>query len=198
MLSSDIKQKELKYIDDINAALLLASAKKPRYVLYLVVLTIILGVTWAGFAEIDEVTVGVGKVIPSQQVQVIQNLEGGILKEILVQEGQRVTAGETLLSIDSTKFLSEYREQATQRDSLLARIGRLKLEIENVNVMSVDELKTLLAKSNSLSIKLTSLRIPKEIRAQQHSVYKEKLAGLLDRTRVIDQQVNQKKPALKS
>ncbi|GAA0296303.1 HlyD family type I secretion periplasmic adaptor subunit [Psychrosphaera haliotis] len=196
MLSSDIKQKELKYIDDINAALLLASAKKPRYVLYLVVLTIILGVTWAGFAEIDEVTVGVGKVIPSQQVQVIQNLEGGILKEILVQEGQRVTAGETLLSIDSTKFLSEYREQATQRDSLLARIGRLKLEIENVNVMSVDELKTLLAKSNSLSIKLTSLSIPKEIRAQQHSVYKEKLAALLDRSRVIDQQVNQKKASL--
>ncbi len=196
MRSKSISQEELKYVDDINAALLLASPKKPRFVLYLVVIIITTAIIWAAFAEIDEVTVGNGKVIPSQQIQVIQNLEGGILKEIAVTEGQLVELGEKLLSIDSTQFLSEYREQATQQNSLRARTHRLKTEIEQVKVMSLEELKIFIDENNSLPISSFDDTIPLEIIEQQRSVYKERLRGLLDRTTILDQQMNQKKANL--
>ena len=58
--------------------------------LLLLVALVISGITWASMAEIDEVTRGSGRVIPSRQVQIIQNLEGGILSELKVKEGDVV------------------------------------------------------------------------------------------------------------
>ena len=88
-------------------------------------------VTWAAVAQIDEVAVGQGRVVPSSQVQVIQNLEGGIISEILVKEGQVVERGEILLRVDDTSFQSEYRQNQDKRVSLEAQIARLKAETEN-------------------------------------------------------------------
>ena len=59
---------------------------------------------WAGLATLDEVTVGEGKVIPSSRVQVVQNLEGGIVSDILVQAGQMVEKDQPLMRIDDTRF----------------------------------------------------------------------------------------------
>jgi adhesin transport system membrane fusion protein len=80
----------LNYIDDINAAMLLTAPYRSKLVLYVVCGFFFCFLIWAGFSEIDEVTVGSGKVIPSGQVQIIQNLEGGIVAEIFVKEGQNV------------------------------------------------------------------------------------------------------------
>ena len=66
-------------------------------------------VAWAAFAELDEVAKGEGKVIPSRQVQIIQSLDGGSVSEILVREGQQVTAGQLLLKIDPTRFVSSLK-----------------------------------------------------------------------------------------
>lgn len=83
-------------------------------------------VAWAAYAEIDEVTRGEGKVIPSSQLQVVQSVDGGIVSDILVREGETVEAGQLLLRIDPTRFLSSLRENRAQYLALQAKAERLK------------------------------------------------------------------------
>lgn len=83
-------------------------------------------IAWAAFAELDEVAKGEGKVIPSRQVQIIQSLDGGSVSEILVREGQQVSAGQLLLKIDPTRFLSSLKENRSEYLSLLAKSARLQ------------------------------------------------------------------------
>jgi adhesin transport system membrane fusion protein len=86
---------------------------------------------WANWAQVDEVTRGEGRVIPSRQIQIIQNLEGGILAELFVREGQIVEEGQILLRIDNIRAESDYREKRARYLALLAGIARLKAEIED-------------------------------------------------------------------
>jgi adhesin transport system membrane fusion protein len=81
---------------------------------------------WAAFAHVDEVTRGEGRVIPSKQLQVLQALDGGVVAEILVQEGQVVEKDQLLLRIDETRATSGVRESAATGFSLRARQARLK------------------------------------------------------------------------
>ena len=83
---------------------------------------------WASWAEIEEVTRGIGKVIPSKSVQIIQSLEGGILQNIYVEEGQIVEKGQPLLQISDAIFASSYNENVVKRDALQARLCRLEAE----------------------------------------------------------------------
>jgi adhesin transport system membrane fusion protein len=93
-----------------------------RVALLLVVLLLI----WASLAKVDEVTKGEAKVISSKQLQVIQSLDGGVVSEILVQEGQVVEAGQLLLKIDETRATSGVRESAAQAFALQVKLARLK------------------------------------------------------------------------
>jgi adhesin transport system membrane fusion protein len=81
---------------------------------------------WANFAVLDEVTRGEGKVIPSRQVQVLQSMDGGIVSEILVREGQVVRTGDLLLKVDPTRMVSSLRENQSQFLSLQAKAARLR------------------------------------------------------------------------
>jgi adhesin transport system membrane fusion protein len=83
-------------------------------------------VAWAGFAKVDEVTRGDGRVVPSRQLQVLQSLDGGVVEQILVREGQTVEAGQLLLGIDPTRANSAVRDSAAQGIALEARVARLK------------------------------------------------------------------------
>ncbi len=107
----------------------------PRFaaVAMLLALVALLGaaVVWMSKASLDEVTPGMGKVIPSRQVQVVQNLEGGIVAEILAREGQAVEAGEILMRIDATAAGASLREQEETYLPLLASVARLQAEAED-------------------------------------------------------------------
>ncbi len=85
---------------------------------------------WASWASLEEVTRGAGRVIPSRQVQVIQHLEGGIVSEILVSEGDTVEEGQVLMRIDNVRAASDYREKRARYLGVLAAIARLEAEIE--------------------------------------------------------------------
>ena len=85
---------------------------------------------WASWAKLDEVTRGEGKVIPSRQVQVVQNLEGGIVAEILVREGAIVEPGQILVRIDDVRAASSLRESRTRHLALLGALGRLRAEVD--------------------------------------------------------------------
>jgi adhesin transport system membrane fusion protein len=89
-------------------------------------IVLLLLLLWAGFAHVDEVTRGEGKVIPSRQLQVLQALDGGVVAEILVKEGQVVEKDQLLLRIDETRATSGVRESAATGFALRARQARLK------------------------------------------------------------------------
>ena len=87
---------------------------------------------WADQAVLDEVTRGEGRVVPSGQTQVIQNLEGGILAEVLTSEGQIVEKGQVLMRIDNTAAESRLRELKQRYFSGLSTVSRLEAEIAGV------------------------------------------------------------------
>jgi membrane fusion protein, adhesin transport system len=98
-------------------------------------------VLWAAFAVIDEVTRGEGKVITSSQTQYIQNLEGGIIGQILVREGQVVEKGDVLFRIDSTRFASEFREGRSSDRALRAKVARLSAEAQRTRLQMPEDLR---------------------------------------------------------
>jgi len=83
---------------------------------------------WASLFELDEVTVGVGKVIPSSHEQIVQSLEGGILKELKVREGDVVEAGQVLALLDPTQLDSGLQESTSRMRAALATAARLQAE----------------------------------------------------------------------
>ncbi|MGY5450607.1 HlyD family type I secretion periplasmic adaptor subunit [Agarivorans sp. MS3-6] len=132
--SQDISEEELKFVDDINAAILMKTPRRSRRLLWLIFVLMACALYWAHWAQVDEVTIGSGKVIPSRQIQTIQNLEGGILKQILVTEGEKVEPGQPLLLIDDTRFRSDFREQQQRVINLEADVARLKSEIASIQL----------------------------------------------------------------
>ena len=107
---------------------------KARGLLYCVVGGLFLLVVWAYFAEIDEVAKGDGKVIPSQQLQVLQSYDGGIVQDILVSEGQQVKRGQVLLRVDPTRYISSLEENTTQFGALAAKVQRLRALTQGSNL----------------------------------------------------------------
>ena len=110
---------------DATIARLAQEPLRARKLLHVTLLVFLLLILWAAIARIDEVTRGEAKVVPSRQIQVIQSLDGGIVSRIHVREGAIVEAGELLVSIDATRFVSSLRENCAQYLSLLAKTARL-------------------------------------------------------------------------
>lgn len=87
-------------------------------------------IAWANFATLDEVTRGEGKIIPSSEIQVVQNLEGGIVDEFLVREGDEVTAGQIIMRLRNIDASSSLGANQQKYLGLLAAISRLRAEAE--------------------------------------------------------------------
>ena len=90
-------------------------------------------IAWAAYATLGETTVGEGKVIPSSQVQVVQNLEGGIVSDIKVRIGDVVRKNQVLMLIDDTRYASSFQENKVKNDALTAKIARLSAEVGGRN-----------------------------------------------------------------
>ena len=103
-----------------------ARTQRAQLIVRAALVVVLLLVLWACIAQVEEVTRGDGKVIPSRQLQIVQSLDGGVVSEILVQEGQVVEAGQLLLKIDETRATSGVRESAAQGFALRARGARLR------------------------------------------------------------------------
>jgi membrane fusion protein, adhesin transport system len=96
-------------------------------------------VWWSSWAELEEVTRGIGKVIPSKSVQLIQSLEGGIVDKILVEEGQEVQEGQELMRIQDAIYDSAYQENIARKEVIEARIARLKAEADHADKVEFPE-----------------------------------------------------------
>ncbi|WP_112478322.1 HlyD family type I secretion periplasmic adaptor subunit [Vibrio variabilis] len=195
-----VSDAELDYIDDKTAALLLNTPTSARIMLWVMVAFFICAIVWAAWAEIDKVTVGQGKVIPSSQVQVIQNLEGGLVKEILVREGDSVTQGQQLLLIDDTRFRSDFREREQQVLSLTANVLQLSASLSSVVIdedrTGDDWQKSVTLDTNKLAFPPTFEENNKNLVARQRAEYRQDLNELRNELSVINQQVRQKQQDL--
>ena len=118
----------LKSLDDSQLAAVRPSAYP---ILFLSLFAVVAFFVWAYYADMDEFVRGHGTVIPVSRVQKIQSLEGGILKRMLVKEGDLVDVGQTLIRIDDTKFNSAFKESKSKTESLIAAISRLEAETLN-------------------------------------------------------------------
>ncbi|MEE4307560.1 HlyD family type I secretion periplasmic adaptor subunit [Pseudomonas alliivorans] len=131
---------------------------------------------WAGFAVLEEVTTGEGKAIPSSKVQVIQNLEGGIVTDIFVREGQVVNKGDTLLRLDDTRFMSSRSESEVDRLTLTAQVERLAAEAEG--------------RPLTLPAQVTSSA--PQVAADEHALYESRQRRLASEQRTLNEQLRQK------
>lgn len=111
---------------DADLAMLEQEPLRARILLRSAWLVLLVAVLWAAFTNVDEITRGEGRVVPSRQLQVLQSLDGGVVSEILVKEGQLVDAGQVLVNIDPTRFDSSVRENRAQYLALQARAARLR------------------------------------------------------------------------
>jgi len=112
------------------------STRKADIILYTSLLFWVMMFLWSYFATLEEVTRGQGRVIASSKIQVIQNLEGGIVKEILVQTGDQVTQSQPLIKLDETQFKSELASMQLRLERLQAQSNAA---IENFELIQQEQ-----------------------------------------------------------
>lgn len=105
-------------------------SRAANLLLWVIAAFVAIFVAWAALARVDEVSRAQGRVIPSRQLQVVSNLEGGIVREILVRQGQKVVAGQPLLRLDATQFSAQFTKEQEGYNALVARITRLQAEVD--------------------------------------------------------------------
>ncbi|MEM9635179.1 MAG: HlyD family type I secretion periplasmic adaptor subunit [Pseudomonadota bacterium] len=164
------------YANDIRDII---QTKPPRYTTNIVRIGLLLfavGIAWAYFATLEEVTRGDGRVIPSRQIQVVQAPDRGIVEKIFVREGDIVEEGQPLIEIDDTTFSSQLGEIRQRRWALMARIARLDSEADQRPL----EFPDLLTKA-----------VP-ELIEEEENVYRDKKASLDNELSVLRNQSSQR------
>lgn len=116
------------FMEELEAATRLRPSESSHFMLIAVAALIAAFVIWSSFSEIEEITRGSGQVVPTQEIQVVQSLEGGILSEMLVREGDRVEKEQILLKVSDVAFASE--ERGTEAKSLALKAKKARLEAE--------------------------------------------------------------------
>ncbi|MCW8327183.1 HlyD family type I secretion periplasmic adaptor subunit [Photobacterium sp. SDRW27] len=198
--TSAIATDQLDFVDDKTAALLLNTPRSARIMLWVIVLFFIVAVVWASMAQLDQVTVGAGKVIPSSQLQVVQNLEGGIVKKVLIKEGQHVEKNQKLLLIDDTLFLSDYREQSLALAGSEANAVRLNALLKSVSVRK-NKAKTkwqdsVVVRRQPLVFNSDFTNKHIKLIRRQNNQYQDRVSNLENQLSVTAEQIRQKEKEL--
>ena len=124
--SDNVSLPESDFMEDADTIIVQQEPIRARILMRAVIGSVLLFLVWAAVVHVDEITKGEGKVIPSQYLQVKQSLDGGIVTEILVKEGDRVEEGQKLIQIDTTRFDSSVKENRSAYLSLTAKAARLR------------------------------------------------------------------------
>lgn len=170
------RKQDTEFMPEVDGAILEDSPWFTRITVWLVSVCLIVALLWANFAILEEVTTGEGKAIPSSKIQVIQNLEGGIVTEIFVREGQIVNKGDMLMRLDDTRFLSNQGETEADRLALIARIERLTAEAEGRPIAMPEEI----------------LRQAPQLAEDELALYRSRQGRLQSEQRTLGEQLRQK------
>ena len=149
----------------INSLVSARKLKQSRHITWLIAVTVTVFVVWSAFAPLDEIVRGIGKVVPTMKNQVIQNLEGGIVTELLITEGDTVESGQLVVKMDETRFQSAYQELQDQNWALTLRLARLQAEEDFASDFVPDEKLLQLAPEHAASESQLFQARRKEMRA---------------------------------
>jgi adhesin transport system membrane fusion protein len=188
-----VSQQDLEMADDVYGAMLTEVPSLHRLIIWSMAGLLLSFIVWAYFAALDQVTSGVGKVIPSSQIQIIQSLDGGVLEELFVQEGMQVTKGQPIARIDDTRFRSDFAEQKQEVDSLRVNIIRLRAELSSILIGNNDDWEL------QIQINKSVLEYPEDLTLyagvmirQQQDEYAGRLDNLINQVAIQSQQIKQR------
>jgi adhesin transport system membrane fusion protein len=170
------EEEDLFYMSEVDAAIHRRGHSYAYLLTAIIAGLFLIFLLWATFTKLDEVTRGVGQVIPSQRVQVIQNLEGGILEEILVQENQIVEKGDVLVRINNAMAASQFRDASGKARQYQASVARLQAEGEG----KAFDLPAGLEKSDP------------QIASEQNAIYRARQQQINSEVGVLQSQLQQK------
>ena len=174
-------EEDVDFATDVRATILSQTPQGGRLIIWTTLVLLVIFLIWASFSELEEVTRGEGKVVPSSHVQIVQNLEGGIISEILVNVGDTVKKGQLLLRIDPTRFASSFDENRAKYLSNKAKSARLKAE----------------ANGAALVIPADVLKERPDIAARERQLYDSRRMELGSSTEIKRQQIDQRSQELK-
>lgn len=206
---TDFSEADLKFMSSLSAAVIQQSTGKSRAIVWVLLLLVSCFVLWASLATIDEVTRAEGKIIPSHQIQKVQYLEGGTVREILIQEGSIVKKGQELIKIDSVGFNTQFEENKIRIFELKVKSERLKAQIEgrelSLSGLVLQEFPQLVTEEQSLlKSSMAQLRhkidILKEQSKQKQSDLTEarqKVKELSNRYKLIEKEIRLTQPLVK-
>lgn len=146
------------------------------FVLLLLVALLGIAVGWASWATIEEMARADGRVVPSGRARIVESLDGGIVREIHVREGDVVSAGDVLVRIDDTGSSASLGELEAQREALLVRTARLAAEA---------------AGAEHLTFEGTAIDPEAPITLREMALFDTRLASYIGQRAVIDAQIDQ-------
>jgi len=126
-----LDESDLEFMSSLSQAALEKPTLKSQLMVWVIFVVLIWLLIWANMAELDKIVRGEAKVVPSSKIQVVQNLEGGIIESINAHSGDVVTKGQILLKLDNTQFSSSFGETASQLYDLQAQASRLSAQANN-------------------------------------------------------------------
>ncbi len=174
-----IEASDVEFMTDTTAAMVRTTPIRYHMILWVSVAFMLVFLLWADNASLEEVTRGQGKVVPSSNMQIIQNLEGGIIKDIRVRAGDVVEQDQILMIIDDTRFSSSFKEGVGQLNVLKLKVARLSAEVDgkpfvvpediakNFPQIVPTEQQLYQARINDLNVKLNLLIDQQNQRAQE-------------------------------
>ncbi|MBR1132116.1 HlyD family type I secretion periplasmic adaptor subunit [Bradyrhizobium iriomotense] len=189
---------DFAYANDIRAAVRLRTPRTSRMLLWAFLALLSTFLIWAHFAVLEEVKRGNGKVVPSRQIQVVQSLEGGIVGDILVQEGAVVQQGQSLMRIDDTKFASEFGEIRERRASMAARLARLDAEAKGRSEIvfpdKIEEVAPAAVATERSVFKTRALKVAQDVDVLNQQIARlTQTSGLLDRELALTRKLYEQK-----
>ena len=197
-----------EFINSLSAAIAEQTPKRMKWALYFWILAVTLFILWASFTQIDEITRGSGKVVPSGENQVVQNLEGGIVKDILVKVGDIVEKGQPLLKIDNRKSMAQRDSTHIKELELKAKMTRLRAESEGkqfivdyefekkIPELVHNERSLFLSRQKQINAKIRSLEDQKKQKENSLKETIQKIIHLQRSTVLIDEEVKMMKPMI--
>ncbi|MDG1581753.1 HlyD family type I secretion periplasmic adaptor subunit [Pseudomonas sp. GOM6] len=205
------KQKpDTEFMPEVDGVMQEDSPWLARATVWTVCICLVVALIWAKFAVLEEVTTGEGKAIPSSKVQVIQNLEGGIVTEIFVREGQVVNKGDVLLRLDATRFISNKGETEADRLALEARVARLSAEAEGIPLslaqelieqapqLAEDEMALYSSRQRRLESEQNTLKEQLRQKTQELAEFRAKAQQYRSSLGLVQQELNMSQPLVES
>ncbi|QDE29857.1 HlyD family type I secretion periplasmic adaptor subunit [Shewanella polaris] len=193
-MSKHLTTEDLEMVDDVYGAMMTDAPSGHRLIIWSLAAMMVCFFIWAYFSELDQVTTGMGKVIPSSQLQVIQSLDGGILQDVYVQEGAIVTKGQALARIDDTRFRSDFDQQEQEVYGLQTNILRMRTELDSIIIsdMSSDWRQQVKITQQKLIFPQNIIDQEPELVKRQQQEYSIRLDNLSNQLEILVRQIQQR------